>query len=302
MKLPALDMPDDPQLIPGWLERHLMGVELGELVAELEAVHGPAESPTTLDKVCGKEFSQILEHGLSVLSREQVHCLLKQPDLLLELQEQVLIHDGSYWTSIPVEPELVTAVQQGWQRLSSELGLSADILPVPGRQSSHDIAGTTVQHSSTNFFLHGRRMAATVAAVLLVSIGLWMFQKPHQQSLAWGWNRPGTFVADVDAEKYLDRLAERADEWRQRPHDTPDQLRNDLKDVRNACLTLLDANHDPLPLVQSDELKKRCRKWLGKINDHLAALDQGDNLLEVRQQADDTMDKLVTAIRNRFPV
>ena len=39
MMLPALDMPDDPQLIPGWLERHLMGLELGELVAELEAAY-----------------------------------------------------------------------------------------------------------------------------------------------------------------------------------------------------------------------------------------------------------------------
>jgi hypothetical protein len=302
MKLPALDMPDDPQLIPGWLERHLMGVELGELVAELEAVHGPAETPTTLDKVCGQEFSQILEHGLSVLSREQVRRLLKQPDLLLELQEQALIHGGAYWASIPVEPKLAAAVQNGRQRLSSELGLSVDLEPVPGRQSSHGIAGTKVQHSSTTFLRHGRRIAATVAAVLLVSMGLWMFQKPHQQPLAWGWNRSGTFVADVGAGQYLDRLADRADEWRQRPHDTPDQLRNDLNDIRQACLSLLDANHDSLPLEQRDELKKRCRKWLGKITDHLAALDNGDKVLEVRQQADVTMDKLVNALRKRFPV
>ena len=35
---------------------------------------------------------------------------------------------------------------------------------------------------------------------------------------------------------------------------------------------------------------------------HLAALDKGDNVLEVRQQADDTLNTLVTVIRKRFPV
>lgn len=137
--------------------------------------------------------------------------------------------------------------------------------------------------------------------MVLAAFGLWLLPKSNHQPLAWGWNRLGTFAADVTADQYLDRLANRADEWRQRPHDTPDQLRNDLTDFRQACLTLLNATHDPLAPEQRDELKKRCRKWLGKINDHLAALDAGDNVIEVRQQADETIGKLATAIRKRFP-
>jgi hypothetical protein len=40
MRLIALEIPDDPEELSGWLERHLVGPELSSLVAELEAVHG----------------------------------------------------------------------------------------------------------------------------------------------------------------------------------------------------------------------------------------------------------------------
>ena len=40
MNLIALEIPEDPALLPGWLEEHLVSTDLAALVAELEAVHG----------------------------------------------------------------------------------------------------------------------------------------------------------------------------------------------------------------------------------------------------------------------
>ena len=138
-------------------------------------------------------------------------------------------------------------------------------------------------------------VAALVAALLLM---LWT--PPRADSLAWGWNRSGTFASDVTAEKYLDRLADRADEWSTRPHDTPDQLRRDLTDFRRACVTLLEAPHDRLPPAQREELLKRCRKWRDKFDTQLAALEAGRNANDIRQEADKTVGNLVTALRQRF--
>ncbi|MCX7423927.1 MAG: hypothetical protein NT013_30955 [Planctomycetia bacterium] len=291
MKLPSLDMPDNPQLVPSWLEHHLIGLELGEVVAELEAVHGPARTPTTLDEVCGSDLPKVLEQGLTALPREQLRRLLKQPGLLLELQERVLIDGGTYWNSLPLELEHIAAVEHVFNVLKQ------NSFQAPRLTSTLETCATKTRAS----LRRSRRIVLTAAAVVLAAFGLWLFPKPDQHPPAWGWNRPGTFAADVTTDQYLDRLADRADEWRRRPHDAPDQLHNDLTDFRQACLIMLEATHDPLPPEQRDELKKRCRKWLGKIDDHLAALDAGDNLAEVRQQADETIGKLAAAIRKRFP-
>ena len=292
MKLPSLDMPDDPQLVPSWLEHHLIGLELGEVVAELEAVHGPARSPTTLDEVCGSDLPKVLEHGLTALPREQLRRLLKQPGLLLKLQERLLIDGGTYWNSLPLELEHIATVEHVFNVLKQN------------SFQSPSITSTLETCSTTDSWRRARRIVIAAAATVLVAIGLRLLPKSNPQPLAWGWNRPGTFTADVTAGQYLDRLADRADEWRQRSHDTTGQLRNDLIDFRRACQTVLEATHSPLPPEQLDELKKRCRKWLSKINEHIEKLDKGaseDNLLKVRQQADETIGKLTTGIRKRFP-
>ncbi|MFM9960449.1 MAG: hypothetical protein ACKV2Q_04405 [Planctomycetaceae bacterium] len=306
MKLPVLDMPDDPQLIPGWLERHLKGLELGELVAELGAVHGPPDSPTTLDELCGADLPNVLEHGLTALPREHLRRMLKQPELLLELQERVLIDGGTYWESLPLEPELVAAVHQGWQRLSSNLGLSASVEHISDLFKADSVtspnnASTLETGVTTTSLRRTRRLVFAAAAVMLTALGLWLFPKPQQQPLAWGWNRPGTFAADVTPDQYLDRFADRADEWSQRPHETREQLRADLTDFRVACRKMLDTDHTLLPDREQAELKGRCQKWLKKFEAQLVALDAGDDVAEIRKQADDTVQLLTTAIRQRFP-
>ncbi len=49
MTLVMADIPDDPAALPAWLDERLVGLDLGALVAELEAVHaGSAARRATL--------------------------------------------------------------------------------------------------------------------------------------------------------------------------------------------------------------------------------------------------------------
>ena len=63
MNLVAMTIPDDPADLPVWLERHLVGLELAALVAELSAVHAPANGPP-LDELLGQRRQTVLEQGL----------------------------------------------------------------------------------------------------------------------------------------------------------------------------------------------------------------------------------------------
>src|SRR5262245_45608561 len=97
MMLIALEIPDDSAALPGWLEQHLVGMDLGALVAELEAVHGPVTKALKLDHVLGRHRENVLERGLAALPPHRLRRLLVQPRLLLDLQERLLTSGGSYW-------------------------------------------------------------------------------------------------------------------------------------------------------------------------------------------------------------
>ncbi|MBI1831917.1 MAG: hypothetical protein HYR84_10760 [Planctomycetes bacterium] len=102
MKLLTFEIPDDPALVPAWLEGHLMGLDLQQVVMELGALGGAVDGPNLeLQDVLGDKAAEVLQIGLRSLSRDQLRRLLKCPQLLLELQRLVLDEGGEYWTTVP---------------------------------------------------------------------------------------------------------------------------------------------------------------------------------------------------------
>src|SRR4051794_10594252 len=98
MTLPSLTIPDEPERLAAWLEGHLVGLDLGVLVAELEAVHGPpVGGGPTLEGVLGGRREAILAGGLADLPAGALVGLLRHPRLLLELQALVLAEGGDHW-------------------------------------------------------------------------------------------------------------------------------------------------------------------------------------------------------------
>ena len=81
MKLVALEIPDDPALLLGWLEGHLVNRDLAALVAELEAVHGEQPDNFSLTDVLRDRRDAVLSRGLASLPAEGLKSLLRNPRL-----------------------------------------------------------------------------------------------------------------------------------------------------------------------------------------------------------------------------
>src|SRR4051794_34020162 len=101
MKLMAFDIPDQPEQLGVWLERQLVGDDLGALVAELLAVRGkePAESSLD-DAIPATELQRMLSDGMQVAPYDVLQTLLREPMLLLELQTRILEQGGVFWDSV----------------------------------------------------------------------------------------------------------------------------------------------------------------------------------------------------------
>ena len=142
---------------------------------------------------------------------------------------------------------------------------------------------------------------ATAAAVLL-AVGIWQFVSPPQSQpvvAGWGWNRPGNLSGDVSAPAYLNQLADAAQEWfKQRPEGSADLARR-IGEFRQGCSQLILAKHRPLSEADRAWLVERCRAWAGKLDAHLADVESGKDVAQVRSDTDATVRQLIDALRKR---
>src|ERR1043165_6031694 len=98
MKLQTFDIPQDPALLAEWLEGHVLGLDLRQLVMELEILGGSdAEPKATLNDVLGDQLPDVLQLGLRSLSPAQLRRLRGQPGWLRELPPRGLEEAGASW-------------------------------------------------------------------------------------------------------------------------------------------------------------------------------------------------------------
>jgi hypothetical protein len=288
MRLIATEIPDDPADLPGWLERQLVGLDLARLVAELEAVHGAAASSgPTLDQVLGGRRAGVLAHGLTDLPADRLPLLLRQPRLLLDLQEQILIEGGSYWDRLgPRDTEHLRLIERGRKRLAQFVS-AEPVLPFRRRRAT---------------YLNPWLLAlATAASVLVGVVGFeWVVSRPDAGTAAgWGWSRPGALPQGGTPAAYLNRLADAAEDWFQkRPADAAGVARR-IGEFRRGCTTLVHAEHRPLAPADRAWLVGKCQAWAAQLDAHLASLERGEDPVKVRSEADETVHKLIAALRER---
>ncbi len=146
MKVLTLEIPDDPALVPVWLEGHLLGLDLHQVVTELEILAGAsAEPPVTLQDLLGAQMSEVLQTGLRSLPSSRLRLLMKQPRLLLELQRLVLDEGGTYWTTVPESPATKANSSAAWEKIQaaihSEVPKSVPAQPVTRGRRPWLIAG-----------------------------------------------------------------------------------------------------------------------------------------------------------------
>jgi hypothetical protein len=283
----ALDMPEDEAELASWLERLVVGERLGALVAELEGIHGPPARTASLDQALGDRRDAVLRDGLASLPPDRLGLFLRQPRLLLQLQELVLVSGCPHWETLAAaQPEHRDALARGRVRL-------------PG------------QGYATPRTWHLRRwgvgLAATAAAALLLAAFLISGRPggprqpvpPAATASAWGWNRPGALAEDLRPGAYLDHLADAAQEWFNQRPEGPVDLARRLGEFRQGCSVLILSPHQPLSADDRAWLVEKCRTWAAKLDAELASLERGEDPTVVRDQADATAAALVKALRDR---
>ncbi len=302
MTIQILNIPDTRQELATWLDRQLVDLHLAQLVAELEYVAedlNPADFEVdSLDGILGDRRDSVLESGLRSLDYDQCAALLTCPALLLELQELVLIHGGRYWQRL-LESETPAPQQVAKEQRKTE-PKSAPVLlePVKPASSSRTFAGWIV---------------AVATLVVLVSIGVW-YQTPDLPPVnqvaendgpeaeptmiasTWGFDNPAGFDDSQTPSEYLNQLAEMASAWFNKRPESAEDLKVRLAQFRHGCETLLNAPHTALAPEDREWLRERCRTWASKIETHHDAVDS-ENVLAVREEADETINRLINALR-----
>jgi hypothetical protein len=280
MNLVALDIPDHPAALAGWLEAHLMGLDLAALVAELAAAHGPPAGRTPpLDELLGPFRSEVLARGLAALPPERLRGLLCRPDALPALQELVLVEEGSHWQG-RASPAADALARRGARRLES---VFRPKVRLPARWYFHPAVVSL----------------ATAAGILLAVYLARRVILPRGEAVGWGWDRPGAVAQTGPPAAYLNRLADAAGEWFQERPDDPVALARRMGELRQGCSTLILAPHRPLPDEERLWLVAHCREWAGQLDKQRAALEAGRPAAEVRDQADSLVKEIGAALRAR---
>ncbi|MFO0950747.1 MAG: hypothetical protein U0835_06245 [Isosphaeraceae bacterium] len=317
----VLEVPDDSGELATWLDRQVVGLHLGRLVAELEAVHAgrPAGPAPTLDEVLAEHGSEVLGSGLNALPRVAVRVLLRHPRLLTELQERVLLEGGPHWSALQGADEGMSgALAADWSQIQTGM------LPAGRRGRSAAAAAAPSQDRPSRpappprppavRLLRAWAKLATIAASMLgffVAILAREIPSPAAATAAnfpaqpfspgndWGWNRPGIFGGASSRGVYLTLLADSAEQWfDERPSSAVEFARR-LGELRTGCSRLLVASHDALPEADRTWLTGQCREWTSAIDQAIKALEHGEAVDRVREGVDATVRRIVESLRER---
>jgi hypothetical protein len=304
MKLIALEIPEDASDLANWLEGHLVGLDLSALVAELEAVHGSASPPFSVETILGNQRDAVLSQGLASLPPDRLRPLLRHPRLLLDLQELILSSGGPHWRrrAAAIQEQAPGAVDRGWAWLTANV---IEPLPTPSIPIHSPPAVTRPGPRWRVLALAALSAAAVVVAVVTIS------QRPDHDrdrkgngpnvasSPGWGWNGPDALPQDLPRNAYLNHLADAAHAWFNKRPDDPVALAKRIAEFRQGCSVLIQSPHRPLSADDRTWLVDKCRAWAAKLDAHLAAIQSGKDALKVRGEADETINRLIAALRER---
>ncbi len=298
MKPIILQLPDSFPDRRAWLERQLVGLDLGDLVAEMVAIHQsrstlPAPTPSLQQAISG-QLPQLLNQGLSVLSEKQLGLLLKHPSLLLELQDAVLEQGGKYWDTVHRTEEFGQRIIAERDALSKKLAGRPGTVP-PAKQNGPAPQPLVSGSSRPARWTPSKLLA--IAAALLVGVTLWM-SRPTGPT--WGFDRSGILTANVSSGEYLNSLSTAAGDWFNKRPEEPQAVAARLREFIHGCDTLIEAPHSQLSQDDRAWLVERCRTWKSKIEAQLAALEsQRSTPIEVRDATDETVRSMQNVLHQR---
>ena len=298
----ALELPEDQSLWATWLDHQVVGPDLRLLVRQWEVLAGVTSelssersSEESWDQRLVSQFTdqlpKILANGLGALSQDELQRFLRQPRLLLALQEQVFMTGGPYWERLSRSEshvEETSGISSNVRTAVRELVRSEGATEHRGHVSSAMEKNRT--QTSSRSPLRTVLMLATLAASALIAVFL---MQPRNQGRFF--DRKGLVVSSLESREFTKSLAVAIrDDW---DADSPDaEFRNQLRSLRDSCERLLAADLHQLSPAVAQDLKTRCRKWQASFSEMLDALDTGRPVSQVRQEANQLVDRLVRVL------
>ncbi len=293
MKLSSLTMPDKTSDWALWLQSQFVKDNLIDFVRELQVIVGeqPA-SQLNIQKLLGDNLKRVNKYGLSELTESQIFVLFQQPQLLLELQEQVLLNGGD-WVETQLAAVDEISFDERWMQITNRLKQQHP-------KSTFEALVPTVTakpiHHTKNSKSSLMKVVATLTLVLLVGLTFWLNQPAPAPG--WGFNQSGLLSANVSAPEYLESLSQASQAWFKKRPTNSQELETRLKQFRNGCTVLLSAQHAQLSETDRAWLLGKCQAWINKIDGHLTDLPNQE-FQKVQAEADATIQSLSDALHQR---
>jgi hypothetical protein len=298
----ALELPEDQSLWATWLDHQVVGPDLRLLVRQWELLAGVSSelssersSEESWEQRLVSQFTdqlpKILANGLGALSNDELQRFLRQPRLLLALQEQVFMTGGPYWERLSRSE---THLDETTRSSSKARTTVRELAQSDGTKENQAEVSSSFEKTSTQqsnrILLRTVLMLATLAASALIAV--FLMQPRNQGSF---FDRKGLVVSSLEGREFTKSLAVAIrEDW---DADSPDaEFRNQLRSLRDSCERLLVADlHQLSPAVALD-VKTRCRKWQTSFSEMLDVLETGRPVSEVRQEANQVVDRLVRVL------
>ena len=297
MNLKALSIPESFPEIGAWLDDLLVSPDLIDTIVQLEVLAGDRLSTVqSLDGVLATDRNIVLESGLAGGSETTIRALLRQPSLLLELQEQVMMLGGDYWQrktnatfSSPDVREVVARPPAGRRQSISAGGTSAN--------ANRDTAPVT---EATDTGWSRKKIVGAIAALaagVLIMVFIAQGTGPTVAKSGWGFSESGLLKSKVSEPEMLGLLAKASEAWHKKPLHTNQELANRLRDFDQGCQALLASPLPQLSVSNRNAVHAACEDCRAAIATQLAAIDRGVDFKVVRSEADEAISKLTRAIQ-----
>ncbi len=307
MKLLILDIPDDPQLLPEWLERQITGLDLQQLVSELNSMSESQEEKPSLTQACGGRLDDVLQDGLHLLTEQELWTLLRHPDLLLELQDRVNFEGGEHWLEIPIsdadraEIDRIRATIRKITHASNvEFAIDEKRTSKQSESDSSKFAHAASSHSNPwgNTSANPRRSFIRIALVacgllMAIAVGTMMLPQPA------GWSDPGRLTTSRSPAQVFDALAQATESYRKASRHSQQQLQDELERFIRDCQKVQQLNLPELAALPhpdrenanspiqtyADWLKVKCKAWEDNAQATLTAMRNGNSDFETASSA-----------------
>ena len=302
----ATELPEDHSLWATWLDHQVVGPDLRLLVRQWELLAGinselfPEESwEQRLVSQFSDQLPKILANGLGALSSDELLRFLRQPRLLMALQEQVFLNGGPYWerlsrSEIHVEEAsgISSKVRAAVREFDQAEGAREHRLHVSSSSEKSSTLPST-ESSTKSFSRSPLRMALMLAAVAASALIAVFLMQPRDQGRYFA--RTGLIVSSLEGRDFTKSLAVAIrEDWDTDSSD--EEFRNQLRSLRDSCERLLAADLRQLSPAVAQDLKTRCKKWQASFSEMLDGLDTGRPVSEVRQEANQLVERLVTVL------